>query len=180
MFAKILDGIDGAVRWLSVALAAAIILILTAQIVFRYALNDSIVWSEEVSTWCMIWLVFLGSATIMHRWDHVQVPLFLQWLPMSVRPYFIVGAKAMTLLAVCLIAYYAAVIFQARFHIVSQTTGVSTRWIKLSMLAGSLLMALFALRCIAVDIVRIARGERAYFETYGDLVDGTSRPDGNR
>jgi TRAP-type C4-dicarboxylate transport system permease small subunit len=180
MFARILDGIDLVVRWVSIGLAAIIVLLLSAQIFFRYVLNDSIVWSEEVSTWCMVWLVFLGSATIMHRWDHVHVPLFLQRLPMRMRPYFVVAAKAMTLLAVCLIAYYAAVIFQARFHIVSQTTGVSTRWIKLSILIGSILMALFALRCIAVDIRRIVRGDRGYFETYGEMVEGPTGPEGNR
>jgi TRAP-type C4-dicarboxylate transport system permease small subunit len=94
----------------------------------------------------------------------------------------VLAAKAMTLIAVCLIAYYGSIVFQAGFHIVSQTTGVSTRWIKVSIFAGAILMALFALRCVAADIGRIRRGERTYFENYGQIpgVDAPPRREGNR
>lgn len=166
---KFLDGLDALIRWLSIGLAAAIILILTAQIFFRYVLNDSIVWSEEVSTWCMVWLVFVGSAAIMHRWDHVHVPLALQALPVKPRAYFVILAKLLTFVSVCVVAYYGVALFQGTFHISSQTTGVSTRWIKLSIPVGMALMAVFALHCVSIDIRRVLTGDLGYFETYGDV-----------
>jgi TRAP-type C4-dicarboxylate transport system permease small subunit len=168
--AQALDGLDRLIRWLAIGLAAAIVAILTAQIFFRYILNDSIVWSEEVSTWCMVWLVFIGSASIMHRWDHVHVPLLLQWLPLRPRAWFVVLAKLLTFVSVCVVAYYAAAMFQGTFHISSQTTGISTRWIKLSILVGMVLMAIFALHCVSLDLRRILRGDFAYFASYGEVA----------
>src|SRR5437870_13216588 len=88
------------------ALSTAIIAILSAQIFFRYVLNSSIVWSEEVATWCLVWLVFIGAAAIMRRWDHVQIPILIQKLPLRSRPAVIIFAKLATCVAVALIAWY--------------------------------------------------------------------------
>ena len=66
---RVLDALDALARWLAMALATAIIAILLAQILFRYVLNSSIIWSEEVATWCLVWLVFLGSASLLRRWS---------------------------------------------------------------------------------------------------------------
>ena len=48
---RALDALDALARWIAMVCATAIIAILAAQIVFRYALNSSIIWSEEVATW---------------------------------------------------------------------------------------------------------------------------------
>ena len=167
-----LDRVLGALDWLArsaaMALSTAIIAILSAQIFFRYFLNSSIVWSEEVSTWCLIWLVFLGSASIMRRWDHVHIPLLIQRLPLGVRPAMIIFAKLATCLAVALICYYGVQMVLGPIHMRSQATDISTRWIKISLPLGAGLMALFALRGAIEDLRRWRRGELEYFRKYGD------------
>jgi TRAP-type C4-dicarboxylate transport system permease small subunit len=166
---RVLDTLDLATRWVAIALATAIILILLAQIFFRYFLNSSIVWSEEVATWCLVWLVFLGAAALMRRWDHVQVPMLIRGLPLRIRPALIVFAKLATCLAVALIAWYGLQWVLGPIHIRSQTTDISTRWIKLAVPIGAGLMTLFALASAAADIGRWRRGDLEYFRTYGDL-----------
>ena len=166
---RVLGVLDALARWTAMALATAIILILFAQIFFRYVLNSSIVWSEEVATWCLVWLVFLGSASIMRRWDHVQIPMLIQKLPVGARPGVIIFAKLATCVAVALIAWYGLQWVLGPVHIRSQTSGISTRWIKLAVPIGAGLMALFALRCALEDIWRWRRSEMEYFRTYGDL-----------
>lgn len=166
---RLLDVLDGLARWVAMALATAIILILFAQIFFRYALNSSILWSEEVATWCLVWLVFIGSAAIMRRWEHVQIPMLIRRLPLGARPGVIIFAKLATCLAVALIAWYGMLWVRGPGHMTSQTSGISTHWIKLAVPIGAGLMALFALRCALEDILRWRRGEMEYFRTYGDL-----------
>lgn len=167
---RTLDALDALARWLAMALATAIIALLLAQIFFRYALNSSIIWSEEVATWCLIWLVFLGSASLMRRWDHVHIPMLIQRLPLRLRPGVVVFAKAATSVAAALVAWYGLQWVLGPGHISSQTTGISTRWIKLAVPVGGVLMALFALRLTAADIGRWRRGELEYFRTYGDAA----------
>ena len=166
---RLLDVLDGLARWVAMALATAIILILFAQIFFRYALNSSILWSEEVATWCLVWLVFIGSAAIMRRWEHVHIPMLIRRLPLGARPGVIIFAKLATCLAVTLVAYYGLRWVLGPGHISSQTSGISTHWIKLAVPIGAGLMALFALRGALEDVGRWRRGEMEYFRTYGDL-----------
>ena len=166
---RVLGALDAAARWVAMALSTAIILILCAQIFFRYFLNSSIVWSEEVATWCLVWLVFIGAAAIMRRWDHVQIPILIQKLPLRSRPAVIIFAKLATCVAVALIAWYGLQWVLGPVHIRSQSSGISTRWIKLAVPIGAGLMTLFALRCAIDDILRWRHGDMEYFRKYGEL-----------
>ena len=166
---RLLAGLDAAARWAAMLLSTAIIAILSAQIFFRYVLNSSIVWSEEVATWCLVWLVFIGSAAIMYRWDHVHIPMLIRRLPLRVRPAVIIFAKLATGVAVALVFWYGLQVVLGPVHIRSQTSDISTRWIKLSVPIGAALMMLFALRCALEDIRRWRRGDLEYFRKYGDL-----------
>jgi len=169
---RLLEVLDALARWVAMALATIIIAILFVQIFYRYVLNTSIVWSEEVATWCLVWLVFVGSAAIMRRWEHVHIPMLIRRLPLGARPGVIIFVKLATCLAVTLVAYYGLRWVLGPGHISSQTSGISTHWIKLAVPIGAGLMALFALRGALEDVGRWRRGEMEYFRTYGDLELG--------
>jgi TRAP-type C4-dicarboxylate transport system permease small subunit len=169
MLDRALKFLDRGFGALSEALVAAIVLVLTAQIVFRYAFNSSILWSEEVATWCMVWTVYMGAASLMSRWQHVHIPMFVQRLPLSVRPYVIVTAKIATLAACLLVTWYGIVVVDGTYNLTSQSTGVSTSWIKLAIPIGMAAMAVFALSHVVADLRAIRRGDLSRFETYGDL-----------
>ena len=62
-------------------LVVAILTVLAAQVVFRFVLNRSLIWSEEVAAWCMVWVVYLGAAALTRRSEHVSIPFFLTLLP---------------------------------------------------------------------------------------------------
>src|SRR5712691_6934764 len=167
---RLLEVLDALARWVAMALATIIIAILFVQIFYRYVLNTSIVWSEEVATWCLVWLVFIGAAAIMRRWDHVQIPMLIQKLPLKIRPAVIIFAKLATCVAVALIAWYGLQWVLGPVHIRSQTSGISKRWIKLAVPIGAGLMTLFALRCALEDVLRWRRGDMEYFRKYGELA----------
>lgn len=166
---RFLDRLDQGARLLTSVLCCAIISILVAQIGFRYFLNSSIVWSEEVATWCMVWVVFIGSASIMRHWEHVNIPMLIRALPLASRPAFIIFSKVATVIAVALVAWYGVQVVMGTFHIRSQTSGINSRWIKLAVPTGTILMALFALQCVVEDLRRWRRGDMDYFARYGDL-----------
>ncbi|MEC5423391.1 TRAP transporter small permease [Virgibacillus sp. C22-A2] len=54
----------------------AIVIVVLMQIIFRYALNQPLVWSEEVARLLFIWLVFLGSALALQEQKHLTVEYF--------------------------------------------------------------------------------------------------------
>ena len=54
----------------------SIALIVSASIFFRYVLNDSITWSEEIAKYLMVWMVFVGAPVAMIQSRHIAIEIF--------------------------------------------------------------------------------------------------------
>jgi len=80
-------GVQTALRWFDgVTELICILLILTTvvvtltQIFFRYALNASLSWPEELARWAFVWMVFVGMAIGVHRNSHIAIDLLRRHL----------------------------------------------------------------------------------------------------
>ena len=62
-------------------LFGAAILVVTAQVVWRYAFNNSLVWTEEASRYLFVWMTFLGAALAVKEGTHIRVTAFVDDLP---------------------------------------------------------------------------------------------------
>jgi len=60
----------------------------TYAVVLRYAFNQPIGWSEEISTYLMIWAAFLGAAYTLKEDAHIGVDLLLSKLPERIKSFF--------------------------------------------------------------------------------------------
>jgi TRAP-type C4-dicarboxylate transport system permease small subunit len=65
----------------AVAAVAMALLVVAAQVVFRYGLNDSLIWAEEFARFALIWAAFLGVPVAYRRGEHVGVTLLIENLP---------------------------------------------------------------------------------------------------
>ena len=161
MLERLLSLLERAALLVARALTACIVVVLALQVFFRFVLNQSLIWSEEVATWCMIWVVFMGSAHLMRRWEHVHIPIFVNLLPQRLRLPILLAGRIAALACVVVLTIYGIYVFEGRFHIVSQTTGISTRWIKLSLPLGMALMSLFAASLVVRDVRAWLAGKAA-------------------
>jgi tripartite ATP-independent transporter DctM subunit len=73
-------GLQTALRWFDGAVElGCIVLILTTvvvtltQVFFRYVLNASLSWPEELARWAFVWVVFVGMALGVHRDSHIAI-----------------------------------------------------------------------------------------------------------
>lgn len=67
--------------WLALAIFWVMALCVFLQFFTRYALNDSYAWTEEIATYCLIAVVFIGSAMCVRLSRHIQVDLLFRYLP---------------------------------------------------------------------------------------------------
>ena len=59
--------------------------IVLVQIVFRYVLNDSLIWTEEVSKTMMVWAAFLVAPWAYRHGANVNIQIFTDELPVTLR-----------------------------------------------------------------------------------------------
>ena len=67
--------------WLALALFWLMTLAVFLQFFTRYVLNDSLAWTEEIATYCLVAVVFVGSAMCVRLGRHIQVDLIFRYLP---------------------------------------------------------------------------------------------------
>jgi TRAP-type C4-dicarboxylate transport system permease small subunit len=76
------DRLEEGVSLLCFLLMSAAILV---QLVFRFLLNNPLLYPEEVARYCYVWIAFLGVAMVTKTREHIRVDVLLATLPARLR-----------------------------------------------------------------------------------------------
>lgn len=87
--------------WAIAALIFTMMVVTFSQVVARYALANSLSWSEEVGRYIFVWITFLGMAAAFQSRAHVALDFLVGLLP--ARP-----SKALTIFNALLVAVAGA------------------------------------------------------------------------
>jgi len=68
-----------------VGLLGVMIVLVFGNVVLRYAFNSSIIVSEELSRWCLLWLTYFGALVALKRREHLAVTLVIDRLGPTAR-----------------------------------------------------------------------------------------------
>jgi TRAP-type C4-dicarboxylate transport system permease small subunit len=89
----------GAGDWVIAGLFAATIVVIAAQVLWRYAFRDALPWTEELARYLFMWITFLGAALAVRDGTHIRVSLLVERLPARWRRYLeVAGLGLMVLL----------------------------------------------------------------------------------
>ena len=77
--------VDRVVDWVVILLLASMVVIVFAQVFFRYVLLHSPPWTEEFSRFNFIWLTFMGAVALFRRKHHLIIDTVVTMLPEKVR-----------------------------------------------------------------------------------------------
>ncbi|WP_322998329.1 TRAP transporter small permease [Castellaniella sp.] len=112
-------------RWLgqrandfTVAVMAVMFVSFLLQIVFRYALDRPLGWTEEITVLCWVWVVLWGQSFIITDADEVRFDILYNIVPAPVRRIFTVlsSLALVVLMALSLPATWKYVTFMHREH----------------------------------------------------------------
>ena len=67
--------------WICFAFFWVMAMLVFIQFFTRYVMNDSFAWTEELAVYCLIPVVFIGSAACVRRSRHIQVNILYRYLP---------------------------------------------------------------------------------------------------
>lgn len=77
-----------------------------AGVFFRYVLNDSLSWSEELARYCLIWMSWFGASLALRRGGHIAVEFALDALPASARKLAVLAGELLTLFFLLVVLWY--------------------------------------------------------------------------
>lgn len=113
----------GIFRWLTVAMETLIALILialilsvSANVVGRSLLNQSLPWADELARMLFIWLIFVGAAAAFARYEHIAVDFLVRKLPDR-------AAYALYILQHVIITVLMGVVMYGGYLVMSRSTG---------------------------------------------------------
>jgi TRAP-type C4-dicarboxylate transport system permease small subunit len=117
------------------ALLAVVTLLVSAQVLVRYALGGSLVWSEELTRLLFVWMVLIAAATA----QPMRVGLFIDLLPPRWRSFAGLLAEALVLALTLVLVYGAWGMIELTEFDTYTALGISMRWLYLALLVGSCL-----------------------------------------
>ena len=80
MFYRLLSKL---IEVLIVAGATILVTIVTCEVVLRYLFGHSLIFTDELSRYLMVWIVFLGSALAIRDEAHIRINILSRRLPTS-------------------------------------------------------------------------------------------------
>lgn len=98
--AEITRFLERASAWLAGTLLVVNVGDILLGVLFRYVFKNSVIWTEEVARFSLVWLVLLGAPGALYRGDHMAIefllPRFPRWsrLPLAL---FRLGVTAFVL-----------------------------------------------------------------------------------
>lgn len=112
-------------RWLTVAMEqliaailVALIISVSANVIGRSLLNQSLPWADELARMLFIWLVFIGAAAAFARFEHIAVDILVRKLPPR-------GAYMLYLLQHFIISGLMGIMVWGGYVVMTRSTGRS-------------------------------------------------------
>jgi TRAP-type C4-dicarboxylate transport system permease small subunit len=82
---NIYKALETVIRYMVLILLVLMVIIVFANVVTRYYLHFSLAWSEEVTRFMLVWLVFLGSFLAYINDEHLGLDILVKKMPPTLR-----------------------------------------------------------------------------------------------
>jgi TRAP-type C4-dicarboxylate transport system permease small subunit len=164
--AKFLSVYSSVLLSLAATTMGLIVAVMAVQVFYRYVLNDSLIWAEEVCRYLLMVMTFLLLGPAFERGDMVAVQFLMNAFPLRVARAIMVPMYLLMIGFLLVISYYAAVYaaFNGRFGMPSidfiltsllkrpVSNAMSMYWIYMLIPAGCIMLALHLLGAMVRNV----------------------------
>lgn len=135
---------------LGITMAGVIIL----QVIFRYVLNNSLFWSEELARYLLVWLTFLGASCAYYRKVHPGIDLLTNHLNPKARPAMEIAVHTISLCLFVVMIYHGTLFAYFVRMQISPAMAIP-KWVIFSVIPLS--GTLFSLHCVTFIVSTMSR-----------------------
>lgn len=86
-------------------LVASTILVTFIQVLFRYGLDSSLSWSEELARYLFVWIIFIGTSVAARRKQHIFIEIVVALFPARLRDWADQAASVISIAFFMIFAY---------------------------------------------------------------------------
>lgn len=105
---KVVNILNNIEKWVCIILFMATLVLLTIQVVWRYVLNSSPAWTEELARYCFVWLIFMGTSYAVQNLAHIKIDTGIKLYPKRIRKYVELLGIVLFLLSVAVVIFFSA------------------------------------------------------------------------
>lgn len=119
---KILKALDEKLELsICILLMSLMTIIIFIQVIMRYVMANSLVWSEELARYLFIWLIYMGISYGAKIMKHIKIEAALGMFPKKTRPVVVILGDILFLGFSLFIAYTAFIVVQKQL-VLGQTS----------------------------------------------------------
>ncbi len=156
-----------ALEWLLIVIFGLMVLLVFGNVVLRYGFNYGIIFSEEVSRFLFVWMVFLGSVLMLHDNGHLGVHTVTKLLPLAGKKACKFISDAATLACCVLMTYGGWKIVGLNMANIAPVSGIPIGVVYIALLVCSVGMGLLLMG----SLYRLLSGRMTEQEMCPDFDD---------
>ena len=135
-------------RWGVVLLVATITVIVALGVFFRFVLNNSLPWTEEVAKFVMVWLAFIGAPVVLKEGGHIAIDVVPARLPSPLGPIVMMLIQLIVMVVLGVLVFQGWALAWNALPQIATTVDVSLFYIFLAVPIGSALMLVVSLELL--------------------------------
>ena len=143
---------DRCINWFLAMLMAGMVAIVSAQVWYRFILNDPLSWSEEASRYLFVWISFMGAAAGVRYQVHLGIDLMEKILPAGSYRMVVIIVNLIIQVFLLMIIYWGFKILGVIQFQESPSMHISMRYPYMAVPIGSIFMLINSLRITVATI----------------------------
>ncbi|MCC8193856.1 MAG: TRAP transporter small permease [Deltaproteobacteria bacterium] len=115
------------------------------QVIFRYILQNSISWSEELTRYMMVWIVFLASGYVLSKGGHANIDMLLNRFSPKMRSVAVKGSLLLIMVFSGLVIRYGFMLMRFGKRQISSALEIPMNYVYLAIPIGGALLIFYCL-----------------------------------
>ena len=171
-FDKFIVATFKALKAVLVILLLSMIGVLVAHIWFRYVLNNSLTWSEELMKILLVWFGMLSVSVLAVRREHVAIVVFKEHMPKKTSAFLTKFSQILTVV-ICIVMVVVGFQYMITSGMrLTPALRISYGWAYAAIPVSFILVTLYEFRNLLVDLT--GKGNHAAIEKPEEDLTGGS------
>ncbi len=149
---NVFEIMDRAVNWFLALLMAAMVVIISAQVWYRFILNDPLSWSEEAGRYLFVWISFMGAAAGVRYQVHLGIDLMDKILSPKQYKWVVILMNLIIQVFLLMIIYWGFKILGVIKFQESPSMHISMRYPYMAVPVGAIFMFINSVRVMVTAI----------------------------